>query len=58
MRGSDAIQLASAVHIQRKLVLIGTNPDEIVFTFISADNDLNAAASGEGLPVENPNDYP
>jgi len=28
------------------------------FTFISADDKLNAAAEAEGLQIENPNDYP
>jgi hypothetical protein len=27
-------------------------------TLVSADQDLNAAATAEGLPVENPNLYP
>ncbi|WP_341738031.1 hypothetical protein [Microcoleus sp. CAWBG640] len=27
-------------------------------TFVSADNELNAAAAREGLIVENPNNYP
>jgi uncharacterized protein len=26
--------------------------------FVSADNELNMAASGEGLVVENPNNHP
>lgn len=52
LRGYDAIQLATALQIQRQRVMI---PPLI---FISADNDLNAAASAEGLIVDNPNAHP
>lgn len=58
LRGYDAVQLASAVHIYNRLLALGANPSQISFTFISADNDLNAAAKIEGLVVENPSNYP
>jgi uncharacterized protein len=54
LRGYDAIQLAAgcAVH---KLCIVNTLPALI---FVSADRELNIAASNEGLVIENPNDYP
>ncbi len=52
LRGYDAVQLATALQIQNQRVTI---PPLI---FISADNDLNAAASAEGLTVDNPNAHP
>lgn len=58
LRGYDAVQLASAIHIYNRLLALGANPSQISFTFISADNELNAAAKIEGLVVENPGNYP
>jgi uncharacterized protein len=53
LRGYDAIQLAvtSAIH---RLCLA----NEVSLIFVSADNELNAAALGEGMAVDNPNNYP
>jgi predicted nucleic acid-binding protein len=58
LRGYDAVQLASAIHIYNRLLSLGANPSQISFTFISSDNELNSAAQIEGLTVENPNNYP
>ena len=50
LRGYDALQLAAASEINSFLIGSGLPP----ITFISADNDLNAAALSEGLIVDNP----
>jgi predicted nucleic acid-binding protein len=50
LRTLDAIQLASAIHAER---LLGER-----LTFLSGDNDLLTAASGEGYIVDNPNAHP
>jgi uncharacterized protein len=54
LRGYDAVQLAAGCALN-KLCLSNNLPAVI---FVSADKELNAAASREGLVVENPNDYP
>lgn len=54
LRGYDAIQLAAALELSGALAALGL-PSPL---FISADNDLNAAASAEGLAVDNPNIHP
>lgn len=54
LRGYDAVQLATALELKKRLQKSGLPP----FEFISADNDLNTAANAEGLTVENPNNYP
>lgn len=54
LRGYDAIHLACALRLQRALVELGPTP----LTLVSADEDLLAAARGEGLSVENPNLHP
>ncbi len=54
LRGYDAVQLASALEIERELALFNLPP----ITFVSADNELNSAAQSEGLQIENPNNYP
>ena len=51
LRGYDAIQLAAANQISRLRVTTATTP----LIFVSADKELNAAASGEGLAVADPN---
>ncbi len=51
LRTLDAIQLASAVQASSPVV----NKSLI---FISADNNLLAAAAAEGFPVDNPNNHP
>jgi predicted nucleic acid-binding protein len=53
LRGYDAVHLATAITFNRALVENGLPP----LTFISADDVLCKAAKGEGLFVENPNDY-
>ena len=52
LRAADAIQLASAL-LARAALPAGTD-----FYLVSADDELNAAASTERLQVENPNLYP
>lgn len=54
LRGYDAVHLATALRI-RHILTTANLPAPI---FVSADINLCAAAQGEGLAVENPNDYP
>lgn len=54
LRGYDAIQLASALIVEAELTRDGVGP----LTFVSADINLNTAASTMGLIVDNPNNYP
>jgi hypothetical protein len=54
LRGYDAVQLAAGCAVN-ELCLISGLPPAI---FVSADNELNVAATSEGLAVENPNSYP
>ena len=49
LRGYDAVQLAAALEIH------ATDPS---LTLLSADAELNAAATAEGLAVEDPNSHP
>jgi predicted nucleic acid-binding protein len=51
LRGYDAIQLASALQVKAQCATLGI-PSPF---FVSADNDLNAAAAAEGLAVDDPN---
>jgi uncharacterized protein len=53
IRGYDAVQLAAAITVHGGAVAVGT-----VATLVSADDELNAAATSEGLLVENPNRRP
>jgi predicted nucleic acid-binding protein len=53
LRAYDAVQLA-ALEINRKEQDAGFAP----VTLISADRDLNAAATAEGLAVDDPNRHP
>ncbi|PSB51531.1 nucleic acid-binding protein [filamentous cyanobacterium Phorm 6] len=53
LRGYDAVQLATGCAIN---ALCTANSFSSVI-FVSADNELNAAAASEGLIVENPNNY-
>jgi predicted nucleic acid-binding protein len=48
MRRYDAVQLATALHVQMRL----SDPES--FVFVSADTDLVDAARAEGLTVANP----
>jgi hypothetical protein len=54
LRGYDAVQLAAGREINA-LCIASSLPPVI---FVSADDELNAAAASEGLLIENPNDYP
>lgn len=48
LRGSDALQLAVALEVNKRQAL----------TLVSADIELNAAAGAEGLAVDDPNAHP
>jgi predicted nucleic acid-binding protein len=54
LRAYYAVQLAAALEINRKEHDAGFAP----VTLISADRDLNAAATVEGLTVDDPNSHP
>lgn len=53
LRGYDAVQLAAGCEINA-LCIASSLPPAI---FVSADDELNAAAASEGLLTKNPNDY-
>jgi predicted nucleic acid-binding protein len=53
LRGYDAVQLAVALHVQTRYARSGLS-----LTLVSADAELNAAATAEGLLVEDPNAHP
>lgn len=53
LRGYDAVQLAAALDAN-SAVIAAALP---ALTFISADGNLNAAASAEGLRVDDPNQH-
>ena len=54
LRGYDAIQLAAGRAVNTLCIANGLPP----ITFVSADNELNAAVVSEGLVIENPNNHP
>ena len=54
LRAYDAVQLASALEVNRIYHTGGLGP----ITMVSADQDLNDAASAEELTVEDPNTRP
>lgn len=54
LRAYDAVHLAAAVVANRHLLADGLAP----LIFLSADDHLNAAASAEGLAVDNSNQHP
>jgi predicted nucleic acid-binding protein len=54
LRGYDAIQLAAGRAVNTLCIANGLPP----ITFVSADNELNAAVISEGLMIENPNSHP
>jgi uncharacterized protein len=54
LRGYDAVQLAAGCAVNTVCIANGLPP----IIFVSADNELNLAASAEGLLIENPNNYP
>lgn len=47
---------ASEIIIEQRGPLVEGSLSSLIF--ISADNDLLAAAAAEGLPIDNPNDHP
>jgi hypothetical protein len=49
LRGYDAVQLAAALEIHSRAPSL---------TLLSADADLNAAATAEGLAADDPNLHP
>ena len=51
LRGSDAVQLAAGIQVNQFCLTLGLPP----VIFVSADHDLNAAASAEGMTVDDPN---
>ena len=51
LRAYDAVQLATALIVNRSLITSGLPP----LIFVSADNGLIATAQAEGLAVDNPN---
>lgn len=57
LRGYDAVQLATALFVYDELVAVGV-PTSHTYVLISADAELNSAASLEGLRVDNPNNHP
>lgn len=54
LRGYDAVQLAAGCAVNVLCIANSLPP----MVFVSSDNELNVAASSEGLIVENPNMHP
>ena len=54
LRAYDAVQLAAALDVYRDWSANRFG----AFVFVSADKDLNAAATTEGLTVDDPNSHP
>jgi predicted nucleic acid-binding protein len=54
LRAYDAVQLATAITVHESMVFHRLPP----IVFLSADDDLIAAARAEGLTTDNPNSYP
>ena len=54
IRAYDAVQLASAVHIQTALV----QTQSITLNFLTADDRLTPIAQAEGFLTDNPNHHP
>jgi predicted nucleic acid-binding protein len=54
LRAYDAVQLAVAIEVDRIYQSRGSGP----VTLVSADQALNAAATAEGLAVDDPNAHP
>lgn len=53
LRGYDAMQLAAGCQVNAVCIAAGLPP----LIFVSADKELNAAALGEGLAVDDPNGH-
>jgi uncharacterized protein len=49
LRGYDAVQLAAAIEVRLQVPAL---------ILVSADTELNTAATVEGLSVEDPNTHP
>ncbi len=63
LRGYDGVQLAAAVELNTQFVALsiasGVPPPGLSsLVLVSSDNDLNSAASAEGLTVEDPRNHP
>lgn len=59
LRAYDAVQLASALEVNGQIQALGLAAAGMLsFTFISADNNLNNAATAEGVAVDNPENHP
>jgi hypothetical protein len=54
LRGYDAVHLAGALFLQETLLAQDLSPP----VFLSADQELLAAAQAEGLAVDNPETHP
>ena len=54
LRAYDAVQLASALESNERLVAAGMAP----LVFVSADTRLLAVADAEGLTIDDPNAHP
>jgi predicted nucleic acid-binding protein len=54
LRAYDAVQLAATLEASRIFQTAGLGP----VTLVSADQELNAAATAEGLAVDDPNTHP
>jgi len=54
LRAYDAVQLAAALELNRRWLAFG----QAGITLVSADQELNAAATAGGLPIEDPSLYP
>jgi len=54
LRAYDAVQLAAALEVNRLYQTAGLGPSIL----LSADQDLNTAATSEGLFVDDPNTHP
>ena len=53
LRGYDAVQLAAALETEKERIALGLPS----LTLLSADTDLNDAATRENLMVDNPNNH-
>jgi predicted nucleic acid-binding protein len=59
LKGYDGVQLAAALEINDELVAIGMPVMGVpALTLISSDQELNTAAAGAGLVVDDPNNHP
>lgn len=53
LRAYDAVQLAAAIQLKSQLLDAGIN-----VVLVSSDSELNAAATAEGLTVDDPTTHP